>query len=297
MRRTVEASIIIPCKNEGNNLKNTIDSIKASKNTGTYEIIVVDDNSEDNCTDFLENDIEGYGEITLIRTINAGCSNAKNAGAKIASGNYYFFLDAHVRVEDYWMDKLINTMENGLIAAVTPCIADMYNSSAAGYGETWTEMLKLNWIAKNPDKIAEIPIACGCAFGIRKEVFNKIKGFDHFFKNWGREDEEISLKIWLYGYKIAINPFVKIRHLFRKKFPYEVTATNIIYNTICMAYSHFNKFRLEKTVAMTKFDFNFNEAEGLIRKDFNKLMLQRQNYFNERKYEDDYFFHKFKIPY
>lgn len=51
---------------------------------------------------------------------------------------------------------------------VALCICNMKNVTAKGYGENWTENLKLKWIFKNPEDITEISIAYGCAFGIKK---------------------------------------------------------------------------------------------------------------------------------
>ncbi|AGK97890.1 glycosyltransferase family 2 protein [Clostridium pasteurianum] len=293
----IEASVIIPCKNEINNLKMTLDSIKASKNKTIYEIIVVDDESEDNSVEFLKLQKNVYNNIVLIESKNLGCAGAKNAGAEIAKGGYLFFIDAHVKVTDYWLDNLINTMKNNRADLVAPCICNMKNVTEKGYGENWTENLKLKWILKKPEDITEIPIACGCAFGIKKDVFENVNGFDHFFQVWGREDEEICLKLWLYGYRVVVNPFVKIEHLFRKKFPYEMMSVNVTYNTLCMTYLHFNKKRIAKTIAILKFDPFFDEAAKFIKKNFHLIMFQRTKYFKKRKFDDNYFFKKFNIPY
>lgn len=292
----IDASIIIPCKNENNNLKITIDSIISAKNIRIYEVIIVDDGSDDNSTEFLKLNFK-YKDIILIKSEGKGCANAKNKGAEIARGRYYFFIDAHIKVQDYWIDELINTMDNNQVSAAVPGICDIKNPSAIGYGETFDSSLNTKWITKKPDKMAEIPIACGCTFAIRKEVFNKINGFDRFFLTWGREDEEISIKLWLYGYRLVVVPNVCVQHLFRKKFPYKVIPSYTVHNTICMAFSHFNKVRLKKTLEILKYLPEYDIAQKLVQRNFNNIMKQRTSYFNERRYDDDYFFYKFNIMY
>ncbi|HAJ4019679.1 TPA: glycosyltransferase [Escherichia coli] len=42
-------SVIFPVKNEGINVKNTLDSLQKMKTDINYEVIVVDDASEDGC--------------------------------------------------------------------------------------------------------------------------------------------------------------------------------------------------------------------------------------------------------
>ncbi|WML35835.1 glycosyltransferase [Clostridium sp. OS1-26] len=293
----IDVSIIIPCKNEVNNLKSTVDSIINSKNSLSFEIIVVDDASIDLSTEFLKADLNKdiYKDIILVTTNNVGCAGAKNAGAKVAKGKYLFFCDAHIKVSNGWLDGLVNTLENTGAHLVAPCIVDMSNGLAAGYGMTWDDQLRAKWLINKPNTITEIPLACGCAFGIAKEVFEKINGFDHFYQIYGNEDFEICLKVWLYGYRVVVNPDIKIRHLFRKKHPYQVTTANVTFNTLCLAYSHFEKERLIKVIQIVKNDYFFSTAAADIRSSSDLILKQREKYFKERMYNDDFFFRKFNI--
>ncbi len=293
----VDVSIIIPCKNEVNNIRWTIDSILESKNHLKCEIIVVDDASTDGSADFLKTYIseDKYRDVILIKTNNIGAAAARNAGAKAAKGKYLFFFDAHVKVPDMWADDLINTLEKAKASLVAPCISDISNISSAGYGQTWNDEFKITWFSKKPNKGDEIPLAGGAALGITREAFDRIGGFDHLFQVWGKEDEEICLKAWLYGYRIVINPDVIVQHLFRKKFPYKVTLANVTYNTICLACSHFEMERLKKVMDIAKRDYYFFTAAHEIDKNSDLIVRQRNKYLIERVYDDEYFFKKFNI--
>ena len=59
------ASIIIPCKNEGANVKITADSILAATPLDSIEMIIVDDQSTDGCCRFLVEDA-AYAGIKLL---------------------------------------------------------------------------------------------------------------------------------------------------------------------------------------------------------------------------------------
>lgn len=296
---SVDVSVIIPCKNEINNLKPTVDSIMKSRNTLSFEIIVVDDASEDLSTEFIKSNLykDNYKDVVLVKTNNIGAAEARNAGAKVAKGNYLFFCDAHVKVPNGWLDDLVDTLKGTKADLIAPCIVDMSNTSAAGYGQTWDNQLKITWITNNPRNVAEIPIACGCTFGITKEAFEKIDGFDHFFQVWGKEDEELCFKAWLYGYKTVVNPDVKVRHLFRPKHPYQVAAANVTYNMLCIAYSHFGKERLVKAIDIAKNNFFFSSVSEDIKLNLDLILKQREKYFKERMYNDDFFFEKFNIQF
>ncbi len=285
-------SIIIPCKNEIENIENTLNSIGNSKTEYNIEIIVVNDSSTDGDYSFI--DKLPYN-INHIKTENAGVAGSRNLGALNSKGEYLFFVDAHITVEDYCFDILVDTLkkEGDLVA---PVIADMNNPNAIGYGETWDENLNTVWLKKNPEEdVTEIPIAPGGFLGIKRRVFEDIGGFDNYFRVWGKEDEEISLKAWLFGYRVVINSTVTIKHLFRVVHPYEVRYNEVIFNFLVMATSHFNLMNLSKVIIIAQKHgiFHMAMAEVLMNPDIAK---QRERYMKKRIHDDNYFFIKFNIP-
>ncbi|SHJ70638.1 glycosyltransferase family 2 protein [Tepidibacter formicigenes] len=290
----IQASIIIPCKNEVNNLKKTIDSLKNSKNKLKFEIIVVDDNSIDRSTEFLEK--TEYNDVNLIKTQGIGAARARNIGANEANGKYLFFCDAHVQVPNYCIDELVNSLEENNADAVVPSIINSSNNIIVGYGQTWNHKLEVIWHKERPENTTETFIGCGCFFGIKKYVFDEIGGFDNYFKVWGKEDEEISFKLWSFGYKIIVEPRIEIKHLFRKKHPYVVTNEDFIYNFLCLIYSHFEFKNIAKALNIVQHNPFFPPAMAKIMLNEN-LIKQRKKYFENRVYNDEYILKRFKIPF
>ncbi len=82
-------SVIIPCYNFGHFLKQTIDSIK-SQTHAIYEIIVVDDGSDDKTAEICKS----YEDVKYVQTPHAGVSIARNTGVAYSTGDYLVFLDA-----------------------------------------------------------------------------------------------------------------------------------------------------------------------------------------------------------
>lgn len=288
-----DASIIIPCKNEGIFLENTIKSIMEAKNNVSFEIIVVDDGSTDGCTKFLKIDNIKYKDVKLISSSKLGVGKAKNLGAKYANGEIIFFCDAHILVSDYWLDRLIISIKTNNAHAISCGIRDM-NNVGIGFGESWDSQLSLIWLKKSKSTISEIPIAPGAMFGIYKHVFKLINGFDKNMILWGKEDEEISLRLWLFGYKIIVDNTVEIKHLFKTKNTCGITQENLVYNHLCLIYSHFNFQNISKAISLISHRPNFEEAYSKII--FNKkIMEQRKRYFDIRKYNENDFFRKFNI--
>ncbi|BDQ02797.1 glycosyltransferase family 2 protein [Ignavibacterium sp.] len=83
-------SIIIPTYNRSDLLVETINSA-LNQTFKDYEIIVVNDGSTDNTKEILN----GYGNrIKVLHKENSGSEKSRNAGAAIASGDYFCFFDS-----------------------------------------------------------------------------------------------------------------------------------------------------------------------------------------------------------
>lgn len=285
-------SLIFPAKNEGNNVRTTLESAMQVKTSYPFEMIVVDDGSTDGCCEFIHSH-PAAERIKLVRTEGIGLPRAKNLGAQHAKGDYLIFCDAHLFFEDGWIELLLAPIRSGQADGTTPGIAPTNNPTVAGYGQTVDHNLAVQWNAwrKNPFPTAVLPGGC---YAVSKEVFTDIGGFDQGFQVWGYEDVEISLKMWLFGYKCYAQPKVKILHLFRQAHPYRVTYDHIYYNLMRMAYSHFTEKRVEKCKSLIKYG-NADHVSALVLQ--GDVLDQREKYFSRRKQNDDWFMDKFGIPF
>ena len=90
-------SVIIPTYNRGWVVKEAIDSV-LDQDFSDYELIVVDDGSNDNTREILE----AYGKaITVLQQSNRGVSAARNRGIAEAAGRLIAFLDS----DDLWLPR------------------------------------------------------------------------------------------------------------------------------------------------------------------------------------------------
>lgn len=92
-------SIIIPAYNAGEFLGKAVDSV-LEQDFNDYELIIVDDGSTDNtpqiCKEYAEKNSD---KIIVISKDNQGVSAARNAGIKIARGQYILFIDSDDFIE------------------------------------------------------------------------------------------------------------------------------------------------------------------------------------------------------
>jgi len=101
-------SVIIPAYKVAPFIKEALDSV-LSQTFNDYEVIVINDGSPD--TDELEKQVEAYSPwITYIKQPNAGAGAARNAGIRVARGEFVAFLDG----DDLWLPEFLE-QQLGLI--------------------------------------------------------------------------------------------------------------------------------------------------------------------------------------
>ena len=99
-------SVIIPMYNNQNTIVRALESIRMQTAFDQIlEIIVVNDGSKDDSLEVVTNYANGHQEmsIVIVNQSNGGASAARNAGMKIAKGEWIALLDA----DDEWLlDKI-----------------------------------------------------------------------------------------------------------------------------------------------------------------------------------------------
>lgn len=92
-------SVIVPIYKVENYLVRCIESV-LSQTYGDFELILVDDGSPDKCPEICDEYEKKDNRITVIHKENGGLVSARQAGVKIAKGEYVFNLDADDAIEN-----------------------------------------------------------------------------------------------------------------------------------------------------------------------------------------------------
>ena len=103
-------SIVVPIYKVEKYLKKCVDSIQ-NQTYKNIEIILVDDESPDNCGKMCDEYSKYDERIKVIHKKNGGLSDARNAGIEVATGKYIGFVDSDDYIKEDMYENLYNNMK------------------------------------------------------------------------------------------------------------------------------------------------------------------------------------------
>lgn len=229
----IKVSVIILSWNTKEILKSCLESlIKSLEITPlNYEIIVVDNASSDGSGLMTKNQ---FPEVKLIgNKINLGYAKANNQGLKMAKGEFIFFLNSDTLVKPEAVTILVNYLEkNKDTAAVSPLIlnhdgAIQKDPSYLRLPSCWIALFYYHKLSRSLifkycptlflstndfSKTQEVEQLSGAALMARRQLLNKLKGFDENFYLYF-EDSDLSLRMKRLNLKLKVVPSSQIIHL------------------------------------------------------------------------------------
>jgi glycosyltransferase involved in cell wall biosynthesis len=107
--KNIRLSIIIPCFNDGQFIKEALASVEVCKDS-IYEVIIVNDGSTDPFTCKVLKELKNSGYQTIEQT-NQGLAAARNKGIKAARGEYILPLDSDNRIHPDYIYKGIEILD------------------------------------------------------------------------------------------------------------------------------------------------------------------------------------------
>ncbi|MFC1994380.1 glycosyltransferase family 2 protein [Chloroflexota bacterium] len=219
-------SIIIPTYNRAKVLREAIEST-FEQSYSDFEIIVVDNGpSTDNTKEMVESFVKRDGRITYISTKLKGCIFARNIGVKAANGEIILTIDDDIEfikgdelailVETYRRDDRIaivggielNKRDEIVEKSVDTLPYNVGRISQKGEFNTSFKLIEGHGIT-------EVDHMRSAFMGIKKEAFEQVRGFDEVYDAKGlgfRYESDLCLKVKGAGYKIVVNPEIKIWH-------------------------------------------------------------------------------------
>jgi glycosyltransferase involved in cell wall biosynthesis len=198
-------SIIIPVYRGGDAFRRCLESVDAF-GTLAHEVIVVVD-GEDSESEAIA---AAFGRKSLKLSVNAGPAKARNVGAKQATGDVLFFLDADVALGAETLYQIQVAFERPSLDALIGSYDDA--PGAPNFLSQYKNLLHHYTHQCARGKASTFWGACGA---IRRSVFESVSGFDEKYRTPSIEDIELGYRLTRHGYRIDLNKHVQVKHLKR----------------------------------------------------------------------------------
>lgn len=203
-----------------------------------YEVIVVDNGSKDGSVEMLKKLSNNWSQMKVFFSKkNLGFGKGNNLGLSKAKGKYILYLNSDAIVNDIDFDDLINLFRikkdlGALTVKVILSNGKIDPASHRGFPNLWRSFSYFIGLEKifskvpffnkifggyhlvhlNLGEIHEIEVLTGAFLLTKKEILDKIGGFDEDYFAYG-EDIEMAWQIKKLGYKILYYPLWEVLHL------------------------------------------------------------------------------------
>lgn len=215
------ASVIVCTHNRGPLIEETIESLIAQDlPPGAFEIVVVDNASNDATPDVLRRMVERHpGRIRVVQEPVLGLSQARNRGIHESRGGVIAFTDDDARAGPGWLRALVEACERPDVA----CAGGPVVATREGSFPAWLTPPFLAYLAvfdKGPDEVElsynEYPRGVNIAFPRRS--FREVGLFSTAFGRKGRallsnEEIELCYRLEQRGRRILYVPGAVVHHL------------------------------------------------------------------------------------
>ncbi len=234
-QKNPKVSIIILNRNGEEHLKRLMRSFEEKTFYSNFEIILVDNASDDGSVTLMESYQEHFSVTILKNRENLSFSAANNLGVRKAVGEYLLFLNNDTEVTDGWLDELLITaMEEkntGAIGArlLYPEIpagcknaAKSYSIQHNGIGFRDAYRNRAYFVqpynkengkeaeAMDLQKVESAAVTAAVLL-VTREAFETIGGFDEAYC-YGYEDVDLCLKLGKAGYRNFLAPACMLYH-------------------------------------------------------------------------------------
>ncbi|MES2675346.1 MAG: glycosyltransferase [Pseudomonadota bacterium] len=217
MNTCPKVSLVLCTKNRAEQLKVCLKSISKIQSVFSWELIIVDNNSEDHTQEVIEA-FKRYADIPVQATIETtrGSSAAKNTGCKLAKGEYIAFTDDDCYPQADFVDAIVAVLNEdkqlGFVGGKVllfdpqdiPITIQTHNSR----------------IEFKPSSYLAAGIIHGANFTFRRTALLATGGFDERFgagRKYPCEDVDIMAEALRLGWQGVYDPRVVIFHHHRRR--------------------------------------------------------------------------------
>ena len=175
-------SIIVPCYNQSQYMRETLDCLK-KQTIEEWECIIVNDGSTDNTLEIAKEYVKSDNHYVLVDKPNGGLADARNAGIKASHGKYILPLDSDDLIASTYAEKAVSYLEEHPETTLVYCKAKYFGDR----DEEW------NLPEYDFDKLLFCnQIFCSCVY--RRCDYDRTEGYNTNMKH-GLEDWNFLLSL------------------------------------------------------------------------------------------------------
>jgi glycosyltransferase involved in cell wall biosynthesis len=232
-------SVIVPAYNAERTIDACLRSVQAAEYAGSVEIIVADDGS----TDATPAIARRLGANVVPTDRNSGPAQARNAGARHATGDILLFVDADTRMRRDTITAAVHALQRPGVGAVS----GMYEAEPINAGFFPRYYAYLKYYAYTLDDVDHINVFSGQCGAIHKTLFDRVGGYRSMAWGVDIENEELGYRINKHA-EIALSRAFRVAH----NFP-GLRKLLFVFNNRVYWWILFKQFsRKDETVLMTR---------------------------------------------
>jgi GT2 family glycosyltransferase len=213
-----EVSVIIPVHNGLEMSTACVDSIYANTKNIDFEIIILDNASEDETPVWLDSMQRTYDNLRSMRMAkNVGFGPAVNKGIQESWGRYLVILNNDTLVSKNWLKNLIEIMDSdpsiGIVSPITNYVgegpqidgdAQRIRADPEQISEYAERIASRSQVIYEPNRLVFFCVL------IRREVVDLVGYLDEGYIQGNFEDDDYCLRTRMAGYRLAVatNSFV-----------------------------------------------------------------------------------------
>lgn len=191
-------SVVIPAYNEEAYISLTLESLVAQKTKKKFEVIVVDNASQDKTAEIVKSFAPRL-PVKVVHENRRGRGQARATGFATAKGEIILSTDSDVIVPPDWIEKMSAPFVDQEVAGAASMLIT-YDLSAFDNRFYWVS----DWVYMHAYRLLfGNHTVVGCSFGVRKSVYESVGGFSTALL--AQEDVELGWKLRKAG-KIVMVP-------------------------------------------------------------------------------------------
>ena len=206
----MKLSIIIPVYNVEKYIARCLDSLlDQDLNRNEYEIIIVNDESNDDSFKIAQSYVLKHNNIKIINQKNGGVGNARNSGIDNANGEYIYFIDPDDYLVPNCLGKIIDTCEHNNLDILTFLSVSFFPITAKGRAVSKRNSFEVSFgenelspIVTGEDYVASVKYNSAVWWFVINRNFLKRTGIKFIEGRW-MEDAIFSIELFLEAKKMA----------------------------------------------------------------------------------------------